>query len=171
MPGWKVQSSSLEVVSAELLPHERLLHVVFGGMGASGSSLSSSNRGSGVDGRSGGAIDESVSLVVAEGLAVVLSDSFDTGPLLIAIGFSLGPSSSTFLAFAAAVGVSSTVECLPVVQGGIDRNSSKVRTRGLQHIQPSAAISQTLITEIFAGPILGRKLAGQAQAVTCTRWI
>jgi hypothetical protein len=28
------------------------------------------------------------------------------------------------------------VECLPVVQGGIDRNSSKVRTRGLQHFQP-----------------------------------
>jgi hypothetical protein len=28
------------------------------------------------------------------------------------------------------------VECLPVVQGGIARNSSKVRTRGLQHFQP-----------------------------------
>lgn len=33
-------------------------------------------------------------------------------------------------------GVSSTVECFPVVQGGIERNSSKVRTRGLQHFQP-----------------------------------
>jgi hypothetical protein len=31
----------------------------------------------------------------------------------------------------------SVVECLPVVQGGIDRNSSKVRTRGLQHFQPN----------------------------------
>jgi hypothetical protein len=30
----------------------------------------------------------------------------------------------------------SVVECLPVVHGGIDRNSSKVRTRGLQHFQP-----------------------------------
>ena len=30
----------------------------------------------------------------------------------------------------------SVVECLPVVQGGIERNSSKVRTRGLQHFQP-----------------------------------
>jgi len=30
----------------------------------------------------------------------------------------------------------SVVECLPVVQGGMDRNSSKVRTRGLQHFQP-----------------------------------
>lgn len=34
-------------------------------------------------------------------------------------------------------GVSSTVECLPVVQGGMARNSSKVRTRGLQHFQPA----------------------------------
>src|ERR1700722_2848232 len=30
----------------------------------------------------------------------------------------------------------SVVECLPVVQGGMDRNSSNVRTRGLQHFQP-----------------------------------
>jgi hypothetical protein len=33
-------------------------------------------------------------------------------------------------------GVSSTSECVPVVQGSIARNSSKVRTRGLQHFQP-----------------------------------
>ncbi len=32
--------------------------------------------------------------------------------------------------------VSSTVECLPVVQGGIARNSSNVKTRGLQHFHP-----------------------------------
>lgn len=31
----------------------------------------------------------------------------------------------------------SVVECLPVVQGGIVMNSSKVRTRGLQHFHPS----------------------------------
>lgn len=30
----------------------------------------------------------------------------------------------------------SVVLCLPVVQGGMARNSSKVRTRGLQHFQP-----------------------------------
>lgn len=35
-------------------------------------------------------------------------------------------------------GVSSTAECLPLVQGGMERNSSKVRTRGLQHFQPSS---------------------------------
>lgn len=33
-------------------------------------------------------------------------------------------------------GVSSTVECFPVVHGGMARNSSKVKTRGLQHFQP-----------------------------------
>ena len=35
------------------------------------------------------------------------------------------------------VGGMSVVECLPVVQGSILRNSSKVRTLGLQHFQPS----------------------------------
>ena len=34
--------------------------------------------------------------------------------------------------------LSSTVECLPVVHGGIDRNSSNVKTRGLQHFQPES---------------------------------
>ena len=37
---------------------------------------------------------------------------------------------------AGVAGVSSTVECTPVVHGGMERNSSKVRTRGLQHVQP-----------------------------------
>jgi len=30
----------------------------------------------------------------------------------------------------------SVVLCLPVVQGGMERNSSNVKTRGLQHFQP-----------------------------------
>lgn len=38
----------------------------------------------------------------------------------------------------AGCGVSSIVECLPVVQGGIVINSSKVRTRGLQHFHPGS---------------------------------
>lgn len=33
-------------------------------------------------------------------------------------------------------GVSSMSVWVPVVQGGMERNSSKVRTRGLQHFQP-----------------------------------
>lgn len=41
-------------------------------------------------------------------------------------------------------GVSSTSECLPVVQGVIVRNSSKVRTRGLQHFQPEVFVSHTV---------------------------
>jgi hypothetical protein len=39
-------------------------------------------------------------------------------------------------ALEAATGVSSTVEWVPVVQGGMERNSSNVRTRGLQQFQP-----------------------------------
>lgn len=39
-------------------------------------------------------------------------------------------------------GVSSTVECLPVVHGGISRNSSNVKTRGLQHFQPEKLASR-----------------------------
>lgn len=43
--------------------------------------------------------------------------------------------------------VSSTVECLPVVHGGIERNSSKVKKRGLQHFQP-ATWSQPMLVEV-----------------------
>lgn len=38
--------------------------------------------------------------------------------------------------FFSIVGGVSVVLCLPVVHGGIERNSSKVKTRGLQHFQP-----------------------------------
>lgn len=47
-------------------------------------------------------------------------------------------SSATFDGGGSGAGVSSVVECLPVVQGGIERNSSKVRTRVLQHLQPNS---------------------------------
>lgn len=46
-------------------------------------------------------------------------------------------------------GVSSTVECLPVVHGGISRNSSKVRTRGLQHFQPFGVEPSVLVVLIY----------------------
>lgn len=54
------------------------------------------------------------------------------------IGFGGGAvfSSEVLLSTCSGSGVSSTVECFPVVHGGISRNSSKVRTRGLQHFQP-----------------------------------
>jgi hypothetical protein len=51
-------------------------------------------------------------------------------------------------ALGSGAGVSSTVECLPVVHGGMARNSSKVRTRGLQHFQPENLAS--------VGEIVGR---------------
>jgi hypothetical protein len=41
--------------------------------------------------------------------------------------------------FGSGTGVSSTVLCLPVVHGGMARNSSKVRTRVLQHRQPASS--------------------------------
>lgn len=39
-------------------------------------------------------------------------------------------------AFFSISGGKSVELCLPSVQGGISRNSSKVKTRGLQHFQP-----------------------------------
>ena len=56
----------------------------------------------------------------------------------VVVGISVGGA-----AFLGGAGVSSTVECLPVVQGGISRNSSKVSTRGLQHIHPGEKQGQT----------------------------
>lgn len=47
--------------------------------------------------------------------------------------------STTFFSW---VGGRSVRECLPVVQGGMERNSSKVKTRGLQHFQPGEMVSQ-----------------------------
>lgn len=51
-------------------------------------------------------------------------------------GAGAGTGATSAAGFLGSTGVSSTVECLPVVHGGIARNSSKVRTRGLQHFHP-----------------------------------
>jgi len=53
------------------------------------------------------------------------------------IGLEIEVSSEASACFFSIVGGRSVVECLPVVQGGMERNSSKVRTRGLQHFQPA----------------------------------
>ncbi len=46
-------------------------------------------------------------------------------------------------------GASSTSECFPVVHGGMDRNSSKVSTRGLQHFHPVVdVVSAFLVTSV-----------------------
>lgn len=133
-----MHSSSLDLTSAEFFPHDRLLQVVLGGIGASGSSLSSSRRGSGVEGFGGGGRAPRLSFAGAAALEV----DFVVPSALVDIGFSRGASSSAFTSFAASAGVSSTVECLPVVHGGIFRNSSNVRTRGLQHFHPVRSVSR-----------------------------
>ena len=51
-------------------------------------------------------------------------------------GAGVGRASSDGAGGGVGAGVSSTVECLPVVQGGIARKSSNVKTRGLQHFHP-----------------------------------
>ena len=61
-------------------------------------------------------------------------------PVPSAVGFKVGAS---FVPCGSGLGVSSTVECLPVVQGGISRNSSNVNTRGLQHFQPVTKVVST----------------------------
>jgi len=70
---------------------------------------------------------------------------------LTAMGFvaGLSPAGS---GCSAGPGVSSTVECLPVVQGGMARNSSKVRKRGLQHFHPRSRVS---VDEMVNWRVLG----------------
>lgn len=71
-----------------------------------------------------------------EALAEVLADgACGTGRRGTGAGSGVESTSEGAGGFAGA-GVSSTVECFPVVHGGISRNSSKVNTRGLQHFQP-----------------------------------
>lgn len=59
-----------------------------------------------------------------------------SSPLVVPLAVLTGTVSGSILGAGAGADVSSTVECLPVVHGGMARNSSKVKTRGLQHFQP-----------------------------------
>lgn len=115
-------SLSREMAASRVFPQPRLLHVAVAGISASGSSDSSS----------GGS-----SFGVVEGVGCWATVRLGARGRVTGIG-----AAATVLdacrasGFGGGVGVSSTVECLPVVQGGMARNSSKVKTRGLQHIQP-----------------------------------
>ncbi len=113
-------SSSRGILSSRLFPHPRLLHVIPGTISASGSSDSSS-------GGSGLGVDDGVCCCVARVAAIGLVTGTIAG---------IGAAASTASGLGGGAGVSSTVECLPLVQGGMARNSSKVRTRGLQHFHP-----------------------------------
>lgn len=95
-------------------------------MGVEGSSESSSSRGSGAAGTVSTGVDPTV----------LVGGPCNDGWLVAAVEIGFGRTSSSNTCGFGGGGVSSIVECLPVVQGGIDRNSSKVRTRGLQHFQP-----------------------------------
>lgn len=71
----------------------------------------------------------------------------------IAIGFNRG-SLSRGAGLGVDAGVSSTIECLPVVHGGIVKNSSKVSTLGLQHFQPvSVMISPCSSVHASVAPV------------------
>lgn len=102
------------------------------GIEASGSS-DSSGGGSGFGVLDGVGCCGAESAVAAESGFVVVGNGAKTGT---AADEDVGVSSGA--GFGAGAGVSSTVECLPVVQGGMARNSSNVRTRGLQHFQPGS---------------------------------
>ena len=110
--------------------HPLLLHVAPGGIEADGSS----------DSDSGGGAGDRVGVGAAIGARGLEGSSVDSEPFVAtAMGFGAagaGRLSTGGEGPGAGAGVSSTAECLPVVHGGIERNSSKVRTRGLQHVQP-----------------------------------
>ena len=105
-----------------LQPRRRQL--VLGGTGIEGSSES----------ESGGARD---GVAGETGWGARGGGKFWTFPL-VAIGFGGGGVSSgtSDVGGDSTLGVSSTMEWVPVVQGGIERNSSNVKNRGLQHFQP-----------------------------------
>jgi len=110
------------VLDSTLQPRRR--QVVLAGMVASGSSDSNSSK-TGADSATGFAATAGAGLGrrgVGTGVAVGCA---------VGVAFASGVASS-----AGGAGESSIVECLPVVHGGIDMNSSNVRTRGLQHFQP-----------------------------------
>ena len=116
-------SSSLLCPALYVTPHPFRLHVAPSGTGVLRSSSSSS----------GGA-----GLGLALGVCAATATLAMAGCNMAFFSFCarIFASTSSSLGFVSGAGVSSTVLCLPVVHGGIVMNSSKVRTRGLQHFQP-----------------------------------
>lgn len=112
-------------MSEEETPQPRLLQVTLSGMGVEGSSESDSGASWGAGARDCAG--------VAWGRRGVVERSMP--PLETGLG---GGGTFSVSGLDSGCGMSSTVECLPVVQGRILRNSSNVRHRGLQHFQPVA---------------------------------
>lgn len=64
--------------------------------------------------------------------------------VLIGISDMIGTSA---VCLGCSISVSSTLECTPVVHGGMAKNSSNVKTRGLQHFHPESGVSIALSFE------------------------
>lgn len=120
-------SSSRGILSSRDLPHPLLLHVAPAGISASGSSDSSS-------GGSGLGVEDGTGCSTA---ARLMDRGFVTGAGAGGGAAETALATSSAAGLGGGAGVSSTVECLPVVQGGMARNSSNVSTRGLQHFHPT----------------------------------
>lgn len=125
-PGWCTHFSPSLLPPLNVSPQPFLLQVMPSFGGVFGSSSSDSGAGAGV-------VARGVAWAAGRRGAGAGSDSC-SDPRLTEVP--LGTSGvSTF----SGAGVSSTSECFPLVQGSIARNSSNVRTRGLQHFQPESA--------------------------------
>ena len=105
--------------------------MAFDGIGSSGLSSSDSGSASMLGGCCGTAVR------VAGAGSV---DSIETSEINLAVCEAADLSATSVSGLRASCGVSSMVECIPVVHGGITRNSSNVRTLALQHFHPSILI-------------------------------
>ena len=125
-------SSSRDTFGLYTSLQPRRRQVAFSGIDSEGSSESGSGGGAGV-----------AVLLVGVGIGAVLVEiGVVTGTVSLVDSDCPVPPYREISAFlGSSLGVSSTVVCLPVVQGGMLRNSSKVRTRGLQHFQPARGVS------------------------------
>lgn len=122
-PGWKTHDSpSLLAPLLYSALHPLLLHAFPSGISRLGSSSSDSACGGGGVGTCWGAT------------------GFRSGTEALRLSILAASSESvSAAAFFSSSGGLSVVECWPSVQGGISMNSSKVRTRGLQHFHPNGS--------------------------------
>lgn len=129
-PGWCKHCSPARSPPSCVAPHPFLLHVMPFLSATLGSSSSDSAGGA------GDAVGLGAACAAGSRGAGAGSDS-SREPRLTCV-----PLGTSGACTGSGAGVSSTSECLPVVQGSIARNSSNVRTRGLQHFQPTHTVSE-----------------------------
>lgn len=85
-----------------------------------------------------------------EGVATLTGARGRAGPGVVAVEAetSFRRAGSGGASFFSIWGGRSVVLCFPVVQGSIARNSSKVKTRGLQHFQPVRGYVSIMLEEV-----------------------